>query len=370
MRYFNIVSSVLLLLALCILTTDVALAVADPFEPYDIAIGPDGNVYALVSGNFSTMSHIFVFAPDGGVLRTIEGTADQIAFDAAGNLYASDARNGSVRKMDLNGTVTGTWNYTVKSDIVTMGMGVSPDGKLYVSQSYVRLPDNTTAGPELNGSRIIMLSENGTEQIVYSNDTGLPLGSAGMAIDANGTIYATSSTSSFKIIKPDGTARTIGHASSNDGAFNSITDISLGKDGYLYVAEYGNHRVQKLMTDGTFVTKWKGVGAEPFLYPRSPVVDTNGRVYVADPYNERIAWVTPEYTFGENLTDNLKGQGSTWGNVYQGTNYTTRLQEIKSEEPQNDDNAASTPGFSPIMSLAGICLAGVVLCLWRVNKRQ
>ena len=368
MRYFNIVSSVLLLLALCILATDVALAVADPFEPYDIEIGPDGNIYALVSGNSSTMSHIFVFAPDGGIIKTIESTADQIAFDATGNLYASDTRNGSIRKMDLNGTVTGTWNYPVKSDIVTMGMGVSPDGKLYVSQSYVRLPNNTTAAPDFNGSRIVMLSENGTEQIVYSNDSGLPLGSGGMAIDANGTIYATSSTSSFKIITPDGTVRTVGHASSNDGAFNSITGISLGKDGYLYVAEYGNHRVQKLMTDGTFVTKWKGAGIEPFLYPRSPVVDTNGRVYVADPYNERIVWLTPEYIFGENTTENLKGQGVTWGNVYQGTNYTTRIQELK--ETQDEDDATPAPGFSPFVALAGICMAGALSCLWRMNKRQ
>ncbi len=148
-----------------------------------------------------------------------------------------------------------------------------------------------------------------------------------MAVDANGTVYAVNTAYSFKIIAPDGTVTTIGNRGPENGEFNNITGISLGRDGYLYVSEYGNHRVQKLTTDGTFVTKWNGAGADAFLFPMGTAADANGKLYVADPNNERIVWLTTGYTFGDNKTDNMKGQGSTWGYVCQGTNYTTRLQE-------------------------------------------
>ncbi|HEY3273251.1 MAG TPA: NHL repeat-containing protein [Methanocella sp.] len=352
-------------MALCVLSAAPALAITDPFEPDHIALGPDGNIYALISGNDSTVNHIFVFAPDGRLLRTIEGRADMIAFDASGNLYASDFRDGFVRKMDTSGSIKGMYDYRAKTDIAAVGMGVGPDGKLYVSKFYIPPQYNTSIVPAFIGSRIVILSENGTEQLVYAdNDTNNPVGAGIMAVDTNGMIYAISTANSFKIITPDGTATAVGHYSSNDGGFNTITGLSLGKDGYLYVSEYGNHRVQKLTTDGTFVMKWDGAGADRFLYPWGAAVDANGKVYVADPYNERIVWLTPEYTFGENTTDNLKGQGITWGNVYQGTNYTGRLQEAINEE-----KATSTPGFSLLISVTGFFLLGTILCLWRGIRR-
>jgi hypothetical protein len=186
-----------------------------------------------------------------------------------------------------------------------------------------------------------------------------------MAIDVDGTIYAMRSSNSFEIIAPDGNVTTVGHASGGDGAFNTITGISLGRDGYLYVTEYGNHCVQKLTTNGTFVQKWNGAGLDAFLYPYGASADANGKVYVADPHNERIVWVTPQYTFGDNVAENLKGLGTAWGNVYQGTNYTTRLQEVIAE---NQATATATPGFTPLMALGGVFLAGIVLCRRRACK--
>jgi DNA-binding beta-propeller fold protein YncE len=367
MRYFNIILSASLLLILCVLSTTPALAVADPFEPVRVAMGPDGNIYALISGNDSTVNHIFVFSPDGRLLRAIDGRASEIAFDDSGNLYAGDFMNGYIRKMDINGSITGFWNYQPKTDIAVGSMAVSPDGKLYISEFYIPPQYTTPFEPEFNDSRIFILYENGTQQLVYSeNNTNPPTGFHGMTVDANGTIYAVGLPNLIKIISPNGTASTVGMFGLEDGCFSMITNIALGKDGYLYVTEYGNHRVQKLTTDGSFVTKWNGAGLDPFLYPYSAVADASGKVYVADPHNERIVWLTPEYTYGINTTENMKGQGVTWGNVYQGTNYTTRLQEVLNEK----EAAASTPGFSPFMSLTGIFMAGAVLCLGRAGKKR
>lgn len=367
MRYFNIILSATLLFALCILSSHQARAVADPFEPVQAVLGPDGNIYALISGNDSTVNHIFVFSPDGRLVRAIDARANQIAFDAAGNLYAGDFTNASIRTMDISGNVKAVWNYQPKTDIAVGSMTVSPDGKLYISEFYIPPPYGTTAEPAFNDSRVFVLYENGTQQLVYSEDvTNSPGGFRSMAVDANGTIYAVSAENSYKIITPDGTARTVGRLSSDDGGFSMITSISLGKDGYLYVTEYGNHRVQKLTTDGTFVTKWKGAGLDPFIYPYSAAADANGRVYVADTHNERIVWLTPEYTFEPDGPGNLNDQGVTWGNVFQGTNYTTRLQEAINEE----NKATSTPGFLSLASVTGLFLAGAVLCLLRAGKRR
>jgi hypothetical protein len=73
LKYNEILLAALLLLVLCALSAAPALAIADQFEPQHIALGPDGNVYALISGNYSTSLHIFVFAPDGRLVRTIDG---------------------------------------------------------------------------------------------------------------------------------------------------------------------------------------------------------------------------------------------------------------------------------------------------------
>jgi sugar lactone lactonase YvrE len=368
MRYSNILLAASLLLIFYVLSAVPALAVADSFEPIRALPGPDGNVYTLISGNDSVNNNIFVFSPDGRLLRTIDGHADDIAFDAAGNLYAGDFRNMNILRMDINGRVTGVWYYPAKADIAVGSMAVSTDGKLYISEYYIPPPSDTPARPEFNYSRIFLLYENGTQQLVYSeNNTNFPTGFRSMAIDANGTIYAVSMPNSFEIIAPDGTARTIGKLGSEDGRFSTITGIALGEDGYLYVTEYGNHRVQKITTDGTFVAKWNGAGLDPFLYPYSVAADASGRVYVTDPHNERIVWLTPAYTFGINATDNLKGQGITWGNVYQGTNYTSRLQEALNEK---EATASPTPGFSPLMSLMGISLTGAALCLGRAGKKR
>jgi NHL repeat len=365
MRFSNIVLSASLLLAFCVLSAVPALAVADPFEPQHIALGPDGNVYALIAGNDSTPPHISVFAPEGRLVRTIDGWGDAIAFDAAGNLYVGSLGVLIIKKMDTNGTVLETYNYQAKNNIWIMGMAVRPDGTLYIGEQYVPSPWDTVQ--MLGNTSISILYPNGTEQLVYEGNNRELTGSAGMAVDASGTIYAINTAYSFEIIAPDGTATTVGHRGPGNGEFNNITGISLGEDGYLYVSEFGNHRVQKLTTDGTFAAKWNGAGTDAFLYPMGTAADANGKVYVADPNNERIVWLAPGYTFGDNMSDNLKGQGTAWGYVCQGTNYTTRLQEaIHKSTP----TPAPAPGFAYLMTITGIFLAGAVCCLRRAARKH
>ena len=75
-----------------------------------------------------------------------------------------------------------------------------------------------------------------------------------------------------------------GKAGSGVGELFQPTNIALGPDGDVYVAETGNFRVQRFKSDGTHVRFYGEVGNVPgaFARPKGVAVDRDGRIYVAD----------------------------------------------------------------------------------------
>ena len=47
-----------------------------------------------------------------------------------------------------------------------------------------------------------------------------------------------------------------GAPGTGDGQFNQPVGVAASPDGGVYVADSGNHRIQKFTSDGVFVTKW------------------------------------------------------------------------------------------------------------------
>lgn len=66
-------------------------------------------------------------------------------------------------------------------------------------------------------------------------------------------------------------------------------NVAVGKNGRLYIADSGNHRIQVFNSDGTPATSWGSFGSEPgqFNEPWGIAVDDQF-VYVADTWNHRI----------------------------------------------------------------------------------
>jgi tripartite motif-containing protein 71 len=60
--------------------------------------------------------------------------------------------------------------------------------------------------------------------------------------------------------------------------------IAVDSNGYVYVADQENNRVQKFTSTGSFITKWgsQGSGDGQFYFPVGVAVDSNGYVYVAE----------------------------------------------------------------------------------------
>ena len=127
-------------------------------------------------------------------------------------------------------------------------------------------------------------------------DPASPLGNPShLAVAPDGSIWvADADNNRFQIFAPDGSLREVwGASGSDDGEFDFTTvdwggydeaAIAFAPDGTFYVADPGNHRIQKFGPDRSFLTTWGSEGREPgqFMTPIDLVVDGQGRVYVLD----------------------------------------------------------------------------------------
>ena len=84
---------------------------------------------------------------------------------------------------------------------------------------------------------------------------------------------------------------TQGVAGAGPDTFNLPTDVGFSPGGDIYVSDgYGNARVVKFSSDGTYLSEWgsRGTGPGEFGLPHGIAVDEDGRVYVVDRDNRRV----------------------------------------------------------------------------------
>ena len=74
------------------------------------------------------------------------------------------------------------------------------------------------------------------------------------------------------------------------GKFCAPCGLAVDQQGYVYVVEYENDRVQKFRPDGSFIRMWGRSGKDhgQFANPAAVAVDSKGNVYVVDSSNDRI----------------------------------------------------------------------------------
>ena len=81
-----------------------------------------------------------------------------------------------------------------------------------------------------------------------------------------------------------------GTAGTGPGQFNHVFGITNDSEGFFYVTDLGNHRVQKFTPEGVFVREWGTFGSNEgqFVNPTGIAWSETGGIYVADHQNHRV----------------------------------------------------------------------------------
>ncbi|HUL98352.1 MAG TPA: hypothetical protein VLU24_02740 [Mycobacterium sp.] len=122
-----------------------------------------------------------------------------------------------------------------------------------------------------------------------------------VAVDQRGTVFV-ADTGNHRIEKVTGTGTFLlqwGSMGSADGQFHSPEGVAADGAGNVFVTDLNNNRIEKFDNQGTFLTSWgaAGTGDGQFSGPVGVAVDATGDVYVADRFNNRVQKFTNTGSF-------------------------------------------------------------------------
>ena len=215
------------------------------------------------------------------------------------------------------------WNYG-SMDLVFADIADPYEGKELILEAVRSITE-----PELISPRNLEIAPDGS---LYVLDTGnnqvLHFSAEGILLNSWGK-YGSSESST-----PPG------------GSFNEPWGIAISEDGYVYIADTWNHRIQKFSAEGDYLTSWGHFGQmetnEAFWGPRDVAVDHFGNIYVSDTGNKRIVvfnsqgdYITEfgEIGLSEGQFDEPSGLAfDPEGNLYVADTWNQRIQVFSPDE--------------------------------------
>jgi tripartite motif-containing protein 71 len=221
-----------------------------------------------------------------------------IALSSSGMIYITDSWNDRIQKFTPDGKLITKWGSRGSSDgqfRFPTGLAVDSAANVYVADFGNSRVQKFTA----DGKFITKWGSEGSENGQFSRPQGI-------AVDSAANVYvADFGNSRVQKFTADGKFITKwGSRGSGDGQFGygdmvvfvGPTGIAVDSAANVYVADFGNSRVQKFTADGKFITKWGSEGSEngQFSRPQGIAVDSAANVYVADSGNERIQKFTAD----------------------------------------------------------------------------
>jgi sugar lactone lactonase YvrE len=222
----------------------------DAADPRIRKINPDADVSIYAGAK--------TFGYRDGAIDTAQfGQSFGIVTDEYGNIYLADSQNDRIRKISVAKkvtTVAGTGiqgyangNVDTAQFYFATGIAIDKKGNLFVSDG-TRIRQITPAGivSTFAGSNIRghMDGKGGTARFSKIED---------IAIDEKGNIYATDE-HRIRKITPQGIASTVAGsiAGYEDGdavsaKFNGPQGLAIDKQGNIYVADFNNRRIRKIL---------------------------------------------------------------------------------------------------------------------------
>lgn len=176
----------------------------------------------------------------------------------------------------------------------------------------------------------------------------------GVAVAADGSLYIADSRNNRiqhlakdgTVIKVWGSFADVQKGNAPGGTFNEPWGIAIGPDGFVYVADTWNFRIQKFDPDGNFVKMWGYFGQaekpEAFWGPRGLYIDHQNHIFVTDTGNKRVVVFdsegNPITQFGtEGVDPGMFNEpvgitGDENGNIYVADTWNQRIQVFKPDE--------------------------------------
>jgi len=245
-------------------------------NPHGCSTDKNGNIYIADTGNntireITPAGIVTTLAGTPGVAGSSNGTGSAALFkqptaltvDGSGNIYVADSGNDTIRKITSTGLVTtlagsagtsGSTNGMGTSALFNNPSGVAVDGNgnVYVGDTgNDTIREITPAGvvSALAGTAGVPGSADGSSSVALFNAP------EGMAVDGNGNVFVVDSgNNTVRKITVNGLvttgAGTAGIAGSADGdgpqvVFSSPSGLAMDDNGYLYVADTGNHTIRE-----------------------------------------------------------------------------------------------------------------------------
>ena len=189
------------------------------------------------------------------------------------NVYVFSRGNHPMMVFDKNGAFIKSWGEGIFSR--PHGVSKGPDNTIYCTDDG----DHSVRQCTLDGKILMTIGNPGNPSSLFS---GTPFNRCThTATDPDsGERFVTDGYGNSKIHKytPDGKLiKSWGEPGTGEGEFNIIHNIASDNNGYLYVCDRENHRIQVFDRNGRFEDAWSNVHRPCAVY-----IDNDQRVYVAE----------------------------------------------------------------------------------------
>jgi DNA-binding beta-propeller fold protein YncE len=195
--------------------------------------------------------------PDGWKLHDVAA----VGVDAHDNVYAFHRGEHPMVVFDRDGNVLRTWGEGIFKRAHGVHMG--PDGAIYLTDDG----DHSVRKCTLDGKVLLTIGIPGEPAPFMSGEPFRRC--THTALSPEGEIYVSDGYGNARVHKyaPDGKrVMSWGEPGSGPGQFNLPHNISCDADGWVYVADRENHRIQVFDGNGRFQTQWHDLHRPSGMY--------------------------------------------------------------------------------------------------------